>query len=677
MRPLAELLRHLSRPGVTELTLATGRPPMIRGSSGYEPVDPAAVTTEDVVRALQAMVGVARASTVSDSPSQWSVNANGLGALSIAAQRRGDLMHLRLSRAAEAGATAAAPAASTAATAAAPATARAPAAAVQGAAGYGGQAAASAGASAQGAGQGAAGYGGQGASAGYAAQGAGQATSAAAGYGAQSAARNVATGGHGAQAASPGAAAGYGAQGTTGQATSPGASAGYGAQPASAGYGAHDAGQASSPGASAGYGAQGAAAQNTATGYAPSQGGYSSAGTQEAARNLAASRLTGGARDLAVVLEQGRSVRASDVHVVAERPVLFRLAGDLVPQGGVLDAARVEGMLLPVVPERLRAVLERDGSCDFSLDSPEMGRFRVNVSRHRTGLKGTFRVIARDIPTLESLGLPQDIAKATHHHQGLIVITGPSGHGKTSTLAALVDLINSHTSHHILTVEDPVEFVHPRKKALISQREVGAHTRTFASALKGSLREDPDVIVVGELRDTETVRMALAAAETGHLLISTMNTPSAAKTIDRLIDLFPPADQQQVRLSLSSGLRLIVSQRLMASADGKSMVAAAEVLPGSVALGNLIRDNKTYQIPSLQQRGKSLGIVRFEDSMADLVRAGKVKLEVAKGFVDNPDELEAVVTGRRPGTAVAAPETPQDSARLLSKMGSLMGRKGG
>ncbi|MCP3059328.1 PilT/PilU family type 4a pilus ATPase [Myxococcus sp. K38C18041901] len=642
MRPLAELLRHLSRPGVTELTLATGRPPMIRGSGGYEPVDPAAVTTEDVVRALQAMVGVARASTVSDAPSQWSVNANGLGALSIAAQRRGDLMHLRLSRAAEAGA---APAAAAAPTAAAPATARASTAAVQGA----GQTAA----------QGAAGYGAPSASTGYAAQGAGPATpGTAAGYGAQATARNVATGSSGAQATSPGASAGYGAQGTAGQATSPGASMGYGAQGTSAGHGAQAA-------------PQGAAVQS------PSQGGYSSSGTQEAARNLAASRLTGGARDLAVVLEQGRSVRASDVHVVAERPVLFRLAGDLVPQGGVLDAARVEGMLLPVVPERLRAVLERDGSCDFSLDSPEMGRFRVNVSRHRTGLKGTFRVIARDIPTLESLGLPQDIAKATHHHQGLIVITGPSGHGKTSTLAALVDLINSHTSHHILTVEDPVEFVHPRKKALISQREVGGHTRTFASALKGSLREDPDVIVVGELRDTETVRMALAAAETGHLLISTMNTPSAAKTIDRLIDLFPPADQQQVRLSLSSGLRLIVSQRLMASADGKSMVAAAEVLPGSVALGNLIRDNKTYQIPSLQQRGKSLGIVRFEDSMADLVRAGKVKLEVAKGFVDNPDELEAVVTGRRPGTSVAAPETPQDSARLLSKMGSLMGRKGG
>ncbi|MFY2563513.1 PilT/PilU family type 4a pilus ATPase [Corallococcus terminator] len=592
MRPLAELLRHLSRPGVTELTLATGRPPMIRGSNGYEPLDPAAVTTEDVVRALQAMVGVARASSVSDSPSNWSVNANGLGALSIAAMRRGDLMHLRLSRAADAATAPAAPQPATPQAAPAP-VAPAPAA-----------------------------------------------------------------------RAAPAAAPGYAAP-----VAAP--SGGYASTPATAPSPGYSPAPAAAP--SAGY-----APAPSAPAAAPQSAGSTPTGAQEAARSLAMSRMSGGARDLAVVLEQGRSSRASDVHVVAERPVLFRLAGDLVPQGSALDAARVEGMLMPVVPERLRPVLEREGSCDFSLDSPEMGRFRVNVSRHRTGLKGTFRVIARDIPTLESLGLPPEIAKATHHHQGLIVVTGPSGHGKTSTLAALVDLINRETSHHVLTVEDPVEFVHPRKKALISQREVGAHTRTFASALKGSLREDPDVIVVGELRDTETVRMALAAAETGHLLISTMNTPSAAKTIDRLIDLFPPADQQQVRLSLSSGLRLIVSQRLMASADGKSMVAAAEVLPGSVALGNLIRDNKTYQIPSLQQRGKSLGIIRFEDSMADLVRSQKVKLEVAKGFVDNPDELEAVVTGKRPGTtAVNAPETQQDSARLLSKMGSLMGRKGG
>ncbi|WP_434347259.1 type IV pilus twitching motility protein PilT [Myxococcus virescens] len=560
MKSLAELLRHLSRPGVTELTLATGRPPMIRGANGYEPVDPTTATAEDITRALQAMVGVARASTVTETPVQWTVNATGLGSLSIAAMRRGDLIHLRLSRAADAGAAAQA------------ATAR-PA--------------------------------------------------------------------QPAPAARPAAPAPVQAAAPSYRTPEPAPAPAY---------------RTPEPAA-----AQAARAPEPA-----------------AARPVAAPArtFTGAGRELAVLLEEGRRGLASDVHIIAERPPLFRFAGELMAQGPVLDATTVEKLLLPVVPERLRPVLEREGSCDFSLETPEMGRFRVNVSRQRTGLKGTFRLIAREVPTLESLGLPADIAKATHHHQGLIVITGPSGHGKTSTLAALVDLINRETSHHVLTVEDPVEFVHPRKRALISQREVGSHTKTFASALKGSLREDPDVIVVGELRDTETVRMALSAAETGHLLISTMNTPSAAKTIDRLIDLFPPGDQQQVRLSLSSGLRLIVSQRLMPSADGKGLVAAAEVLPGSVSLGNLIRDNKTFQIPSLQQRGKSLGIIRFEDSLADLVRAGKVKLEVAKGFADNPDELEAVVTGKRSGATVAAPETQQDSARLLSKMGSLMGRKG-
>ncbi|HZI09301.1 MAG TPA: PilT/PilU family type 4a pilus ATPase [Myxococcus sp.] len=552
MKPLAELLRHLSRPGVVELTLATGRPPMIRGPNGHEPLEPTPVTTEDVTRALQAMVGPARAATVTETPVQWSVNANGLGALSIAAMRRGELMHLRLIRASEgAGAPAPAPAA--------PASRPAPAA---------------------------------------------------------SAPTSRTTAAAPAPAAAPGA-------------PEPGARPGAAAQ-------------APGPSVSA----------------AP------------------AMPFMGASQGLAAILEAGRSEKASDVHIVAGRPVLFRLVGELVPRGEVLDARMVERLLLPAVPERLRPVLEKDGSCDFALDSPEMGRFRVNVGRHRLGLKGVFRVIAREVPTLESLGLPADIAKATHHHQGLIVVTGPSGHGKTSTLAALVDLINRETSHHVLTVEDPVEYVHPRKKALISQREVGTNTRTFASALKGSLREDPDVIVVGELRDTETVRMALAAAETGHLLISTMNTPSAAKTIDRLIDLFPPADQQQVRMSLASGLRLIVSQRLMPTADGTGLVAAAELLPGSVALGNLIRDNKTFQIPSLQQRGKSLGIIRFEDSLVDLVKAGKVKLETAKGFADNPDELEATVTGKRPGTTVQPPETQQEGARLLGKMGSLMGRKG-
>jgi twitching motility protein PilT len=336
---------------------------------------------------------------------------------------------------------------------------------------------------------------------------------------------------------------------------------------------------------------------------------------------------------------EARRRGASDLHVVASRPALFRIAGELVPHGPTLEPAAVEALLVDCIPARLRSGFEKDGTCDFSLHSPEHGRFRANVTRQRTGLKGCFRLIGRDVPTLESLGLPSSIAQATEHHQGLIVLTGPTGHGKTSTLAALVDLLNTTTRHHIITVEDPVEYVHPPKRAMVSQREVGTHTRSFAAALKASLREDPDVIVVGELRDTETVRMAIAASETGHLVLGTMNTPSAAKTIDRLIDLFPPGDQPQVRMTLAGGLRLIVSQRLVRSADGTRVHAAAEILPGNVALWNLIREAKTIQIPSLQQRGKSLGIVRLDDSLAELVKTGKVTLEAAQMFAEAPDEL--------------------------------------
>ncbi|MFN0064309.1 MAG: type IV pilus twitching motility protein PilT [Myxococcaceae bacterium] len=373
------------------------------------------------------------------------------------------------------------------------------------------------------------------------------------------------------------------------------------------------------------------------------------------------------------VLSDARSHAASDVHLIAGRPPMLRMAGELLRCGEVMDPARVEQLVRPLVPKRLLENLDRDGAADFALDQPGVGRFRANVSRQRTGLKGCFRIIGREIPTLESLGLPSAIAQATHHHQGLIIVTGPSGHGKTCTLSAIVDIINRETTHHVITVEDPIEYLHPRKKAMISQREVGTHTRTFQSALKGSLREDPDVIVVGELRDTETVRMALTAGETGHLLIATMNTPSAAKTIDRLIDLFPPADQGQVRMSLSVGLRLIVSQRLVPTADRRNVVAAVEVLPGSVSLGNLIRDEKTFQIPSLQQRGKSMGILRLDDSLADLVREGKTTLEIARDFAESPDELTAVIQGRRPADG---PPPEQEGGGLRARMGNILGKKG-
>ncbi len=355
------------------------------------------------------------------------------------------------------------------------------------------------------------------------------------------------------------------------------------------------------------------------------------------------------------LLGRARELHASDMHVVAGRPALFRVASELVPEGEPISDEETAKLLLPRVPPTLRDELARDGSCDFSLIHPAYGRFRVNVSRQRTGYKWTARLIGETIPTLADLGLPAAISKAIQHHQGLIVVTGPTGHGKTTTLAAIVGIINRETTHHVITVEDPVEYVHPTARAVISQREVGKHTKSFQAALKGSLREDPDVIVVGELRDTETVRMALTASETGHLVISTMNTPSAAKAIERLIDLFPPGDQPQVRMTLAGGLRLIISQRLVPSKDRTRMYAAAEVLPGMLPLWNLIRENRTYQIQSLQQRGKALGIVRLDESLAELVKAGKITMDVARQTAESSEQLEALVAGKpSPGLEGAA-----------------------
>jgi twitching motility protein PilT len=363
---------------------------------------------------------------------------------------------------------------------------------------------------------------------------------------------------------------------------------------------------------------------------------------------VATTRRLTGARELEPYLKAARDAKATDAHIVAGRPLLLRVAGDIRATGAPLSSHEVERMLTSAIPDRLLGALEEHGSCDFALDLGVTGRYRVNVGRQQTGLKASVRVIPREVPTLDSLGLPTAIGPAARHHQGLIVVTGPTGHGKTSTLAAIVDILNQGTTSHIITVEDPIEYVYPKKRALLSQREIGTHTRSFGSALKGALREDPDVIVVGELRDAETVRMAVSASETGHLVLGTMNTPSAAKTIDRLIDLFPPADQPQVRTSLASGLRLVVGQRLVPSADRTRMHVAVELLPGSVALSALIREAKTFQIPSLQQRGRGHGILRLDDALAELVQARSVTLDVARSFAESPFELDGLV-GMRAG----------------------------
>jgi twitching motility protein PilT len=401
----------------------------------------------------------------------------------------------------------------------------------------------------------------------------------------------------------------------------------------------------------------------------------------------AAQRARGTAKFVGDLLDdlfgRARDLRASDVHVVACRPPMFRVAGELVPEGDVINEDDAAKLVLARVPANLRAELDKDGSCDFSLVHPAYGRFRVNVSRQRTGYKLTARLIGESIPTLADLGLPASIARAVQHHQGLIVVTGPTGHGKTTTLAAIVGIINRETTHHVITVEDPVEYVHPTARAVISQREVGRHTKSFQAALKGSLREDPDVIVVGELRDTETVRMALTASETGHLVISTMNTPNAAKAIERLIELFPPGDQPQVRMTLAGGLRLIISQRLVPSVDRTRLHVAAEVLPGVVPLWNMIRDNRMYQIQSLQQRGKSMGITRLDESLAELVRAGKIAMDVARMTAEAPEHLEALVAGRaipQPATesgADAGAARPAGSTTVAAKRAEKPGAKPG
>ncbi|MGB5811289.1 MAG: PilT/PilU family type 4a pilus ATPase [Polyangiales bacterium] len=339
--------------------------------------------------------------------------------------------------------------------------------------------------------------------------------------------------------------------------------------------------------------------------------------------------------ELQRLLQDARSQAASDVHVMAGEPVRFRCNGYLVPQGTPLTASQVKTLLMPLFDERTEQQFEELGYADFACEVEGAGRLRVNTSKQRTGMKGCFRLIKNEPPTLESLGLPTELRQLLDYHQGLVVVSGPSGAGKTTTLAALVDLFNSARAVHIITVEDPVEIVHPIKRAIVSQRQIGAHTKSFQSALKGSLREDPDVIAIGELRDRETVEKALEAAETGHLVFATMSTPSGATTIDRLIDMFPPDDQSQVRATLAGALKFVVSQRLIPRADKTGSVAGVELLTGNMALWSLIRDDKLFQLPSLLQRGRGFGMIRIEDSLNQLLASGAITEKVARQYADD------------------------------------------
>jgi twitching motility protein PilT len=348
----------------------------------------------------------------------------------------------------------------------------------------------------------------------------------------------------------------------------------------------------------------------------------------------------GDASALVEVLREGVARKASDIHLHAGLPIRYRLHGRFVARDETpLSGERCEAMVLAALAPEQRAALDERGQLDFPYPVPGVGRFRANAFRQQGGLDAVFRSIPAEPPTLEDLNLPTTLAKFTNYHQGLVLVTGPANCGKSSTLAALVRILNEERRDHILTIEDPIEYVHESKRCVVNQRSVGPHTGSFARALRAALREDPDVIVIGELRDFETVSLALTAAETGHLVLGTLHTNGAIRTINRIVGVFPADQQEQVRSMVSESLRAVVSQRLVTTADGNSRVPALEILVVNKAIGNLIRENKTFQVQSQLQMGASQGMCVLDDSLNRLVKEKVVTKEEALRHAEDPKRI--------------------------------------
>ncbi len=332
--------------------------------------------------------------------------------------------------------------------------------------------------------------------------------------------------------------------------------------------------------------------------------------------------------------------KASDLHLSAGLPPMIRVHGDVrkinVP---AMDHTQVHDMVYDIMNDGQRKVYEETLECDFSFEIPNLARFRVNAFNHNRGSGAVFRTIPSKILTLEQLNCPPIFKEIAETPRGIVLVTGPTGSGKSTTLAAMVDYVNENEMGHILTVEDPIEFVHQSKKCLINQREVGPHTLSFQNALRSALREDPDVILVGEMRDLETIRLALSAAETGHLVFGTLHTSSAAKTVDRIVDVFPAAEKEMVRSMLSESLRAVISQTLCKTKDEQGRVAAHEIMIGTPAIRNLIRENKVAQMYSAIQTGQSIGMQTLDQNLQDLVRRNVISANEARSKASNKDSI--------------------------------------
>lgn len=341
--------------------------------------------------------------------------------------------------------------------------------------------------------------------------------------------------------------------------------------------------------------------------------------------------------DLSEILIHSVECRASDIHLSVGRAPNYRIDGVLHTEGEEkLKPDDVKNLIMPLLDERHKRELEESGQTDFAHAIPGVGRFRVNVFKQRGTLASVMRALPFEIPEPDKLGIPPEVVAVTEKKRGLVLVTGPTGSGKSTTLASLIQVINRTRADHIITLEDPIEYLHKHDKSIANQREIGSDTENYAKALRAALREDPDVILVGEMRDLETISTAITAAETGHLVLSTLHTIGADKTIDRIIDVFPPDQQQQVRIQLAAVLECVVSQQLLKRSDGQGRVAALEVLFANNAVRNLIREGKTFQIASIIQTSKRFGMQMMDDALYDLYMQRMVDGETVISYAQDP-----------------------------------------